>query len=123
MKSKTVIAYTKLKEAILIVKEELVEVYDLINKRAEVLYDILDDLINFSVDEIEDNAMDALKATFVLRERSISRFERAFAQFGLFFDVYDVEEYYERFSSELPGPNGMMIEEKELLEEVKLKLH
>ena len=110
MRRKVMKAYINQSEVILKVREVVMDLFCLINKRAEILYELLDDLINFSVDEVDNHAMDALKASFVLRERSISSFQCAFSEFGLFFDVYDVEEYYERYSAEVPGPSVMMME-------------
>jgi hypothetical protein len=107
----------------LTVEDLIMDTFELIRRRAEIIYDILDDKINFGIEEIDPSAINAFKASFVLREKSISKFKRAFRESGLYFDLYEVEETYDNYSDELPGPRGLMNEERNLLEEVQSNVY
>ncbi len=93
--------------------------HELIKERAEVLHDILEQYIDNYEDHLSYNFLDAFKATFALKHRSISLYRRAFQQQGLAFDISAVNECFLQFAQYLPGPRGLMDEEKEILRYLK----
>jgi len=96
--------------------------YELIKERAEILYELLDERVNFGHGHCPIDYLDGFKVAFALKNKSIKLFKKAFRQSGLDFDLSSVEVVYEDFAHELPGYKGMMDEEREIINELKQKL-
>ncbi len=96
--------------------------HKMIQKRAEILHEILDGEINRGSRFIPQDYYDAFKATYALKERSIGRYKKAFKQSGLDFDIPSVEVAYEDFGEQLPGIIGLMVDERAALKELKRRL-
>jgi len=96
--------------------------FDLIQERAEILYDLLDERVSYGQGHCPIDYLDGFKVAFALKNKSIKLFKKAFKQSGLDFDLSSVEVVYEDFAHELPGYKGLMNEEREIINELKQKL-
>jgi hypothetical protein len=90
-----------------------------IQQRAEIIYDLLDEKINYGYGESSPDYLDGLKAAFAIKNKSFKQFKRAFRESGLYFDIGSVEATWEDFSSEIPGPSCLTTEEKSILYELQ----
>ncbi len=96
--------------------------YRLIEDRAETIFEILEDKINYGYETNSPDLLDAYKATFGLKAKSISQYCRAFRDSGLSFNISSVEAIYEEYAHCLEGYKGLSFEEKEILRELLYKV-
>ena len=92
--------------------------YQLIKDRAEIVFDYIEDKINYGYEVNGTEMLDAYKACFALKNKSISQYCRAFRDSNLDFCILSVEEVYENYAFALEGPKGLAWEEKEILREL-----
>lgn len=92
--------------------------YELIKKRAEAIFDQIEDKINYGYDMDSPYLLDAYKATFGLKVKSISQYVRAFSDTGLVFSISSVEIVYEEYADYLEGFKGLSPAEKDILREL-----
>jgi len=96
--------------------------HELIQRRAELLYDQIDMRVNDSYTHIPYAFIDGLKATFALSRKSIRLYLNTFYSQGPEFDLSNVESCYEEFSDSIPGPRGLTTIERNLLRELQEKI-
>tara|TARA_R110002049_G_scaffold265924_1_gene442040 strand:- start:5921 stop:6241 length:321 start_codon:yes stop_codon:yes gene_type:complete len=87
-------------------------------ERAEIVHEILEERIESGYDLGNGDYLDAYKASFALKNKSISLYRRAFAESDLNFLISSVEAIYESFSIDLPGPGELTWGEKQILREL-----
>jgi hypothetical protein len=92
--------------------------YEEIRERAEVVFDYIEDKINYGYEEDGTDLLDAYKATFALKHKSIAQYKRAFRDSNLEFCIGSVEAIYEDYAFALSGYSGLAWEEKEILREL-----
>lgn len=92
--------------------------YELIQERADIIFSLIEDKINYGYELGNGDLLDAYKATFALKNKSISLFKRAFRDSSLDFCISSVEAVYEDYCLEIPGPSELTWQEKEILREL-----
>jgi hypothetical protein len=97
--------------------------YKSIKERAEIIFDIIEDKLNYGYDLGNTDLLDAYKASFSLKNRSVSLYKRAFRDSPLEFCISSVEAIYEEYCDELPGFKGLTWDEKEVLRELLDLIH
>lgn len=95
--------------------------YQLIQRRAELLYEEINMRVNDSYAHLPYEFLDGLKATFALSRKSIRLYLNTFYSQGTEFDLRNVESCYEEFSDSIPGPKGLTKFERNLLIELQDK--
>lgn len=93
--------------------------FDLIQRRSEELYEILDDKQKYG--EIEDVStyLHALKASYLLKTKSVRDYIKAFRHNGTYFCIKEVELVFEEYADYIPGQYGISEEEIEILKEAQ----
>lgn len=89
-----------------------------IRERAETVFDYIEDKINYGYEVDGTDLLDAYKATFALKNKSITQYCRAFRDSNLDFCISSVEVVYEDYAYALEGHKGLAREEKEILREL-----
>jgi len=92
--------------------------YELIQERAEIVHTLIEEKIERGYELGNGDYLDAFKASFALKTKSISLYKRAFKESDLNFLISSVEAVYESFSIDLPGPGDLTWEEKQILKEL-----
>lgn len=92
--------------------------YEMIRERAEIVHELIEERIESGYDLGNGDYLDAYKASFALKSKSISLYKRAFIDSDLNFLISSVEAVYETFSIDLPGPGELTWEEKQILREL-----
>jgi len=92
--------------------------YELIKERAEVIFDCIEERIHYGYEMDSPYLIDAYKAAFALKNKSVAQYCRAFRDSGLEFSITSVEAIYEEFSNQFEGHKGLSWQEKELLQEL-----
>ena len=90
----------------------------LIQERAEILFDFIEEKLNYGYDYDNPDMLDAYKACFALKNRSVRQYVRAFKDSCLTFDIHSVEAIYEEFCDMLPAYQGLTSQEKDILREL-----
>jgi hypothetical protein len=93
--------------------------FELIRERAEIIYELIEEKIDRGLEMESGDYLDAFKATFALKSKSIRNFKRAFEGGDLNFCIMSVEAVYENFSMEIPGPGDLTWDEKEILRQLQ----
>jgi hypothetical protein len=97
--------------------------YEEIVQRAEDVFNFLEEEINTFGELHNPSWVDAYKASFGLKGRSIAQFIRAFRETGLYFDINEVEgAYYEILSISNYCNEGLSLVERNLLRELLNKV-
>ena len=92
--------------------------FGLISERAEIVYCLIEEKIDRGYELGNSDYLDAFKASFALKTKSISLYKRAFIDSDLNFLISSVEAVYESFRIDLPGPGELTWEEKLILREL-----
>jgi hypothetical protein len=92
--------------------------FELIRERAEIIYEMIEEKIDRGFEMDNGDYLDAFKATFALKSKSIRLFRKAFEGGELNFCIMSVEAVYESFSMDIPGPGDLTWDEKEILRQL-----
>jgi hypothetical protein len=72
--------------------------YDLIQERAEIMLEHIEERIEIGIDTDKPDFVDAYKGTYCLAKRDLNLYKRSFHKSGLQFDVNSVEAIWEEYS-------------------------
>ena len=87
-------------------------------QRAEIIYDLIDERINDSFDVCPHDFIEAMKASFAIKGRSLALYRRAYKDTNMEIDIRCVANVYAELSEFIPGPNGLSSIEVQLIEEI-----
>ena len=91
--------------------------YETIRERAEIIFSLIEEHLNYNYDLDRPDLIDAYRATFALKNKSLNMYRRAFDENEGDYSISSVEAVYEDYCHELPGYQGLAQEEVGLLRE------